>query len=172
MKKSTIELMQDYVANRMALNVNAVNDDGIKGKAFEIAVRSFIMNRSVKAVKTANKTDIRFTYNGKRYNCEIKSACGELDGTEKAAYVIYCAEVDVNDYAEYQARVFTAEQWAEFLNGYTGRGQFIRTDSKRGKSHIQSFRSEGRPKASKPMRDYIDSVLFELPDLAEFFERG
>ena len=170
--RTTIQIMNDYINERLAQSEKAKLDSGLVGKAFELGVRSYIMHRSVKNVKTANKTDIRFTYNGKRYNCEIKSACGELNGTEKAAYVIYCAEVDVNDYVEYQARVFTAEQWREFLEGYNGRGNFLKYDSKRGKYHIQSFRSEGRPTASVPMRNYIDEVLFELPDLEEFFGRG
>lgn len=165
---NTINIMQGFVAN------GNNQDSGLEGKAFEVAIRSYIMNRNVKAVKGQGKTDIRFSLDGKRYTCEIKSACGELDGTDKAQFVIYCSNVDIDFPAELQGYVFTREQWQEFLSGYTGRGKFLRYDSKRGSYHIQSFYvSEAvRPKASKAIARYIEEVLFDMPTVEEFFGRG
>lgn len=164
---NTSEIMKNFVIN------GNDNDSGVIGKAFELGVRSYIMRRKVTKVKQQGKTDIRFTYEGKRFYCEIKSACGELDGTDKADFIIYCDNVDIDFPAETQAHIFTREQWAEFLTGYNGRGQFIRHDAKRGHDHIQSFYvSETiRPKASKPIARYIESVLFEIPTLDEFFQK-
>jgi hypothetical protein len=166
---NTSDIMLRYVFTH-----KANEDSGVDGKAFEVAIRSYIMGRNVKAVKGQGKTDIRFSLDGKRYTCEIKSACGELNGTESAQFVIYCPNVDIWFPAELQGYVFTREQWADFLNGYTGRGKFLRYDSKRGKYHIQSFyvSEEIRPKASKPIAAYIESVLFDMPTVEEFFGRG
>lgn len=165
--KNTIEIMHEEIAKRDN------NDSGIYGKAFEIAIRSYIMNRRVKAVKSQGKTDIRFTFDGSRHTCEIKTACGEIETAVNNQYVIYCANVDPDFPAEQQGYVFTREQWRDFLNGYTGRGQFTRTDS-HGHLHIQSFYVSDtiRPKASKPIAAYIESVLFDLPTVEDFFERG
>ena len=168
----TVKIMNHYVNERMAKSGNAVADDGMLGKAFEIAVRSWIMGRMVKSVKSQGKTDIRFTLNGKRYTCEIKTACGSISTAESNQYIIYCPDVDINYPAEFQAYVFTREQWHEFVNGYTGRGQFTRIDNK-GERKIQSFyvSETKRPKASKPIARYIESVLYEMPTLWDVFEK-
>ena len=163
----TIEIMRAYLEDK------GNNDDGKNGKAFEIAIRSYISHRTVKTVKGQGKTDIRFTFDGKRHTCEIKTACGEIEQAASNQYVIYCSNVDTDFPAEYQGHVFTREQWIDFINNYPGRGSFIRYDKKRGHSHIQSFYvSETiRPKASKAIARYIDSVLFEIPTVDEFFGR-
>lgn len=166
---NTVDIMTNY------FNGKSAADSGAAGKAFEIAIRSFIMGRAVKAVKTAGQTDIRFTFDGSRHTCEIKSGCGTVDQTERNQYVIYCPNVDIHFPAELQGYVFTREQWIDFLNGYTGRGSFLRVDSKRGHTHIQSFyvSEEIRPKASKAIAAYIESVLFDMPTVEEFFaDRG
>ena len=100
---------------------------------------------------------------------EIKQACGELP-TEggKWLFVVYCPEVDFSVDPREQGAVFTRDEWAEFLGGYDGRGQFLKWDSQRGKGHIQSFRSAGRPKASVPIRKYIDRVCESMPTLGEW----
>lgn len=164
---NTVEIMVNYVANGKA------EDSGLFGKAFETGIRSYIMRRKVTKVKQQGKTDIRFTYEGKRYYCEIKSACGELDGTDKADFIIYCPTVDVLFPAELQGYVFTNAQWQDFITGYTGRGQFIRHDAKKGHDHIQSFyvSETVRPKASKPIARYIESVLFDMPTVEDFFQK-
>ena len=166
--KSTIEIMHEYLESKASMT-----DSGAFGKAFEIAVRSYIMGRNVKTVKAQGKTDIRFTFDGKRHTCEIKTACGEVDQCASNQYVIYCANVDIDFPAEQQGYVFTREQWIDFLDGYTGRGKFLRYDEKRGHSHIQSFyvSETVRPKASKPIARYIESVLFEMPTIEEFFQK-
>ena len=71
---------------------------------------------------------------------------------------------------ELQAVVFTIAEWKTFINGYGGRGQFVKIDSQRGTAHIQSFRSAGRPKASKPIRAYIDERCNEQPLLIDWLE--
>lgn len=163
----TIKIMKAY------LNGKNEKDNGADGKAFEIAIRSYITGRAQKTVKKQGQTDIRFTFDGKRHTCEIKTACGEIETAESNQYIIYCANVDTDFPAELQGYVFTREQWKAFINGYTGRGSFVRYDSKRGHSHIQSFYVSDtvRPKASKAIARYIESVLFDMPTVQEFFGR-
>lgn len=163
---NTTNIMNEYISN----STNN-NDSGLYGKAFEIAIRSYIMNRHAKAVKAQGKADIRFTFDGKRHTCEIKTACGEIDQCESNQYVIYCPNVDPSFPAELQGYVFTRSEWVTFVNGYTGRGSFVRVDKKRGHAHIQSFYvSETiRPKASKAIARYIEEVLFDMPTVADFF---
>ena len=150
-----------------------VNDSGRMGKAFEIGTCTYITRRTRTKVKKQGKTDIRFTKGGKRYTCEIKSACGELDGTDKSQYVIYCATVNPNEPAETQGYIFTREEWQAFLTGYGGRGQFLKNDTKRGHLHIQSFyvSETVRPKASKPIARYIAETLAKQPTVEEFFNK-
>lgn len=163
--KDTITIMKEEVSKR------SNEDFGINGKAFEIAIRSYIMDRRVKAVKAQGKTDIRFTFDGSRHTCEIKTACGDIAQAERNQFVIYCPNVDIDFPAEEQGYVFTREQWHDFVNGYTGRGQFTRLNKARGTLQIQSFYvSETiRPKASKAIARYIESVLFDMPTVEEFF---
>ena len=168
MKKTTIQIMSDYLNT----NTNA-SDSGRNGKAFEIAIRSYIMNRTAKAVKSQGKTDIRFTFDGSRHTCEIKTACGEIEQAAKNQYVIYCMNVNPCEPAEAQGYIFTREEWTNFVNGYNGRGSFVRVDAKRGHAHIQSFYvSETiRPKASKPIARYILETLANQPTVEEFFNK-
>lgn len=168
MKKTTIEIMHDFVNK----STNP-NDSGLLGKAFEIAIRSYIMNRTANGVKAKGKTDIRFTFEGSRHTCEIKTACGEIEQAIKNQFVVYCANVDINTLAETQGYIFTREEWKAFVNGYTGRGSFVRVDPKRGHEHIQSFYvSESiRPKASKPIARYIAESLANQPTVEEFFNK-
>lgn len=163
----TIKIMKAY------LNGKNEKDNGADGKAFEIAIRSYITGRAQKTVKKQGQTDIRFTFDWKRHTCEIKTACGEIETAESNQYIIYCANVDTDFPAELQGYVFTRDQWKAFINGYTGRGAFVRYDSKRGHSHIQSFYVSDtvRPKASKAIARYIESVLFDMPTVADFFGR-
>lgn len=148
-------------------------DSGLVNKAFECGVRSYISRKPVYTVKSQGKTDITFTLDGKRYTCEIKTACGEVETAEKNQYIIYCPLVDLSQLAETQAFVFTREEWKAFLNGYTGRGKFLRYDAKRGHYHIQSFYGSEtvRPKASKPIANYIWECCYNQPTLAEFLSR-
>lgn len=166
--RQTIAIMRRY----LALNED-INDSGRNGKAFEIAIRSYIMNRTAKAVKAQGKTDIRFTFDGSRHTCEIKTACGEIEQAAKNQYVIYCPYVDITQTAESQGYVFTREEWLDFVNGYTGRGSFIRIDKNRGHAHIQSFyvSETVRPKASKPIARYIAECLENQPTVEEFFNK-
>lgn len=164
----TVKIMREEIEKRSA------TDSGKAGKAFEIAIRSYIANRRFKTVKAQGKTDIKFSFDGSRHTCEIKTACGEIEQASKNQYVIYCSNVDVNYPAEWQGYVFTRQEWIDFINGYDGRGKFIRTDAN-GHDHIQSFYvSETiRPKASKPIANYIERVLFDMPTVEDFFsERG
>lgn len=167
--KTTIEIMHDY----LTLRNHDLNDSGLFGKAFEIAIRSYIMQRTAKSVKAQGKTDIRFTFDGSRHTCEIKTACGEIEQAIKNQFVIYCANVDINTLAEAQGYVFTREEWEAFISNYGGRGSFIRVDTKRGHSHIQSFYvSESiRPKASKAIARYIAESLANQPTVEEFFNK-
>lgn len=163
---NTVKIMHEEISIRKA------TDSGAKGDAGEIAACSYIMGRRVHWVKKADKPDIRFSgKDGKRYTAEIKTACGELNDTYNKQFVFYCPDVDENSPIEGQMFVFTREEWLTFLNGYKGRGQLIRYDSKRGLTHIQSFyvSETVRPKASKPLGNYVFSAVLNQPTLEEFF---
>lgn len=162
------EVMREYLTRN-----NNANDSGNIGKAFECGVRSYISKRAVLTVKSQGKTDITFTLDGKRYTCEIKTACGEVETADRNQYIIYCPYVDIEQLAETQAFVFTRQEWQAFLSGYDGRGQFLRYDSKKGHLHIQSFyvSETVRPKASKPIARYIWECCHNQPTLAEFLSR-
>lgn len=147
-------------------------DTGAYGKAYELAVREYLSGRKQKAVKSQGKTDAYFSFNvdGKKktVTVEIKTACGEIDTADRSQFIIYCPEVQHTENAEDQGFVFTRSEWVDFVNGYKGRGQFIRVDSKRGKKHIQSFYTENRPKASKPIAHYIWDSCLSKPTVAEW----
>lgn len=168
----TKSVMNYIIRKHHEESARACADDGLNGKAFECAIRSYISGRLYTTVKAQNKTDIRFTHNGKRYTAEIKTACGEIETADKSQYIIYAPYVDTDFPAEFQAYMFTREEWRAFINGYNGRGKFTRTDA-RGHVHIQSFYvSETiRPKASKAIARYIDSVINEMDTVADFFNR-
>lgn len=149
------------------------NDKGANGKAFECALREFFSGVEKTAIKAQGKVDHYFTYktaNGKRrcLSVEIKTACGEI-ATHGFKWIAYCPEVDPETEAEYQAYMFSLDEWKAFVNGYTGRGSFTRVNS-RGELHIQSFRSEGRPKASKPIAEYIWKTCMKKPTAEEWCE--
>ena len=171
---NTAEIMVEYMFDRYHKSgKKALDDFGIIGKAYEIAVRAYLMNRSKSygklRVKPQGKTDITVTINGKAHTCEIKTGCGNIETAGDNALIIYCPNVDYCFPAELQGYVFTQEQWAAFIGGYTGRGSFTRKGS--DGLHIQSFYvSETiRPKASKAIARYIENVLYDMPTIAEFF---
>lgn len=161
--------------------VNTNKDDsGRNGKAFEIGTCTYITRKTRTAVKKQGKTDIKFTKDGKRYTCEIKSACGELDGTDKSQFVIYCPTVDTEKPAESQGYIFTREEWKAFLDNwenvkglYNGRGSIIKHDKARNHDHIQSFyvSETVRPKSSKPIARYIADTMAKQPTVEEFFNK-
>ena len=171
-------IMNAYIQSRInnPNQENATSDSGIDGKAYELAVRAYIMGIKdaqkiiSRGVKSQGKEDIRFTKQGKRYTCEIKTACGAIETAEKNQYIIYCPTVDVDFPAEIQGYIFTREEWKEFIEVYNGRGSFVRVD-KKGHKHIQSFyvSEDIRPKASKAIARYIEEVLFDMPTIEEFF---
>lgn len=174
-RKKVKQMSKSVRAMRLYLNGINTNtkDSGRKGKAFEIGICTYITRRTRTKVKKQGKTDIRFSKDGKRYTCEIKSACGELDGTDKSQFIIYCPTVDPDTPAEEQGYVFTRDEWQAFINGYTGRGSFIRMDADRGHEHIQSFyvSETVRPKASKPIARYIAETMATMPTVEEFFNK-
>ena len=160
------------------LNHFRADDCGRVGKAVELAVASYLNKNTRERVREQGKIDVRACYrdtNGKtRYaSVEVKTACAEIDNAERAPFVAYWPEPDVDVDIEHSVVVFTREQWAAFINGYNGRGKFVRVDAKRGKSHIQSFRglyTGVRPSASLPIAEYIYSVVESMPTLAEWWD--
>ena len=149
------------------------NDKGRFGKAYECAIREYLSGRPVKAIKAQGKADAYFSFEAnekrKQVTVEIKTACGDIGTAHKSQFIIYCPEVDFTEDAEAQGYVFSRQEWIDFVNGYTGRGSFTRVNS-RGELHIQSFQSESRPKASKPIAEYIWSTCIEHPTVEEWKE--
>ena len=156
----TISIMQEEITLRKS------TDSGAIGDALELALRSLISGRRCRLVKRQGAEDIRVTMpDGKRARWEIKSACGELP--PRADYVAYCVEVDPNFPAELQTYVIPWNAWENILRSYPGRGKLLKWDEKRGKGHIQSFQSSGRPNASRPIRAYLEAALDEFPTVEE-----
>lgn len=149
-------------------------DSGRIGKAFELATREYLSGREQTAVRAQGKVDAYFSFKTesgrKSVTVEIKTACGCIDTADKSQYIIYCPEVDETTAAEAQGFVFSRDEWKDFVEGYEGRGAFLKVDSQRGTKHIQSFRSANRPKASKPIAEYIWDKCYDQPTVEEWKE--
>lgn len=169
------------------------NDDGAKGKALEVALRAYIQPKSKRIGVTSNKTwygDIRMKNGNSWEKVEIKSACGELaivdsdsDNVEslifqmlpKADYVLYCPEVADNIAPEEQTFVFTRAEFVAMATSYAGRGSMVRVKPSSNGGYrlsFQSFQSEGRPKASKPIANHIWEACYGQPTVKEWMERA
>lgn len=167
----------DSTMNNIQQLINERNENpkstGILGKCFECAVKELLSGRHRTKIRPQGKTDAYFTFKTedkrKCVTVEIKTACGEIDYCTKSQYIIYAPEVNLIDDIEEMGFVFTREEWVNFINGYTGRGKFTRVTPD-GKTHIQSFYSTTRPKASKPIADYIWNACFDQPTIAQWIE--
>lgn len=151
------------------------NDEnsGVIGNATENAIRSLLCRRHCFATKGAKDVDLCSSrFGSKKAVVEIKTACGELDDTYTADFVIYCPTIENDIPLEEQMFVFNHEEWIALLNGYTSPrgGKLIRHDNARNHDHIQSFWCESRPKASRTIADYLWSKCFEQPTLVEFLQ--
>ncbi len=186
----TLESYAAFLANAK------INDDGAKGKALEVALRDYIQPRSKRVGVTSNKTwygDIRRRVdNGNGYNwekLEIKSSCGELAIVDvesasdtdtlihkmlpKADYILYCPEIASNIPLEEQTFVFTRDEFIAMATSYSGRGAMVRV--KKGTNggyrlSFQSFQSDTRPKASKPIASHIWECCYNQPTVKEWLE--
>lgn len=171
-------------------------DDGAKGKSAEVALKNYINpNSKIKGYVTpqAKNFDIFVMENGKRANIEIKTACGELaiidelseSITEmissvypKSTYIAYCPEVVDNIPMEKQFFMFSRDEFIAMCESYSGRGSIVRIktptnnteSSERGKYRLsfQSFRSEGRPKASAKIAGHIWDWCYNQPTVEEW----
>lgn len=171
-------------------------DDGARGKSAEIAVKCYINpNSRIKDYVTpqAKPFDIFVRENRKQANIEIKTACGELAIIDepsdsisemiasvypKSTYIIYCPEVVDNIPMEQQFFVFTRDKFIAMCESYDGRGSIVRIKtpsnnsaySAHGKYRLsfQSFRSEGRPKASAKIADHIWDWCYNQPTVEEW----
>lgn len=147
------------------------------GKAAELSIRSLLGNRFVDRINLTGRYDGesallgRWLGLGRSAVYEVKTACGELP-LRPTDCVLYCPLVDPDIPCSEQFYIFTWDEWQEMLNGYTGRGSLIRMDSARGKAHIQSFYGSEtvRPKASKPIADYLWTACNSHPVLADILE--
>jgi hypothetical protein len=160
---SALYVLWVYMSEYAALHFKGAHD-GLLGDVWEAAIR-YHFNRQLQTVIKPGAYDIR----SKRYGrLEVKQACTEIP-TGDFDSIIYCPVVDVNRPAEGQAYIFTREEWEEMLEGYDGRGELLRWDSNRSKANIQSFYGSEtiRPKASKPIRRYLDRCCESQPTLEE-----
>jgi hypothetical protein len=173
-------------------------DDGAKGKSAEVALKNFINpNSKIKGYVTpqAKDFDIFVMENGKRANIEIKTACGELaiidelseSITEmissvypKSTYIAYCPEVVDNIPMEQQFFMFSRDEFIAMCESYGGRGSIVRIktptnnteSSERGKYRLsfQSFRSNGRPKASAKIAEHIWDCCYNQPTVEQWIQ--
>ena len=152
-------------------------DTGKNGDIAEMVIRSWLrrcssVKSTVNSVAAQGRTDVRVTRTvdgvTRRYTLEIKTACGEIGDIAKSHYVAYCPEVFPGKNLSQIFHVFTREEFQEMLASYPGRGKILRTNTKRGTVHIQSFRSSGRPSASAPIRAYLDECCARMPTLAQW----
>ena len=171
-------------------------DDGAKGKSAEIAVKCYINpNSKVNGYVTpqGKAYDIFVRENKKQSNIEIKLACGELaiidEPSEsvmemissvypKSTYIVYCPEIDDNIPMEKQFFVFSRDEFIAMCESYDGRGSIVRIKtptnnngySERGAYRLsfQSFRSEGRPKASAKIAEHIWDCCYNQPTVEQW----
>lgn len=180
MMKNTTEIMREF------LEKANLEDDGSKGKALEIAIRAYIQPKSSRIGVTPQARwygDIRRKNGNNWERLEVKSACGELgivgsadDLSQllpKADLVLYAPEVNADIPAEKQTFVFTRGEFLEMLGNYGGRGQILRVKSTSAgtgvRVSLQSFQSDTRPKASKPIAEYLWDCCYEQPTVEEYF---
>lgn len=162
-------------------------DSGRIGDASEITIRLWrarSLSAVIECVRTAGRDDLQ-TYvfeDGKKTakRVEIKTACGRLDNARKSPYMAYCPEVDLNDLENLPEQFFMfpmqdfwdcLDNWDNVRKEYHGRGnsKILRWDSQRGTLHIQSFRATTRPKASLPIREYLQDICAERMTMGEYF---
>lgn len=178
--KNTIEIMREF------LEKANVKDDGAKGKALEIAIRAYIQPRSSRIGVTPQSRwygDIRKKNGNNWERLEVKSACGELGNVgsveeisqllPKADLVLYAPEVNADILAEKQTFVFTRDEFMEMISNYPGRGNILRVKSTSSGNGVrvsfQSFQSDTRPKASKPIAEYLWDCCYEQSTVEEYF---
>lgn len=185
MKRDGIDTKQIF---KDALAYFGLDDDGAKGKAFEISLKTY-KNPNALNNNKVTKSNVRYadtTYSNKAqgYNkvkIEIKSGCGELGITDhvddldsllkNADYIVYAPEINDSIPMEKQGFVFSRNEFMSFITGYTGRGQLLRTkEATTGGSRVslQSFYSNSRPKASKKLADYIWDACYEMPTFEQW----
>ena len=173
-------------------------DDGAKGKSAEVAVKYYINpNSKVKSYVTpqAKDFDIFVREDRKQANIEIKTACGELAIMDelkdsimemissvypKSTYIVYCPEVVDYIPMEQQFFVFSRDEFIAMCESYDGRGSIVRVKtptnnteySERGAYRLsfQSFRSEGRPKASAKIAEHIWDCCYNQPTLEQWIQ--
>ena len=193
--RSSIDTLAIY---RCEMSKKSKIDDGAKGKSAEIAVKSYINpNSKVKSYVTpqAKDFDIFVREDKKQANIEIKTACGELAIIDelkdsimemissvypKSTYIIYCPEVVDNIPMEQQFFVFSRDEFIDMCESYDGRGSIVRVKtptnnteySERGAYRLsfQSFRSEGRPKASAKIAEHIWDCCYNQPTLEQWIQ--
>ena len=193
--RSSIDTLAIY---RCEMSKKSKIDDGAKGKSAEIAVKSYINpNSKVKSYVTpqAKDFDIFVREDKKQANIEIKTACGELAIIDelkdsimemissvypKSTYIVYCPEVADNIPMEQQFFVFSRDEFIDMCESYDGRGSIVRVKtptnnteySERGAYRLsfQSFRSEGRPKASAKIAEHIWDCCYNQPTLEQWIQ--
>ena len=193
--RSSIDTLAIY---RCEMAKKSKVDDGAKGKSAEIAVKSYINpNSKVKSYVTpqAKDFDIFVREDRKQANIEIKTACGELAIIDelkdsimemissvypKSTYIVYCPEVVDNIPMEQQFFVFSRDEFITMCESYDGRGSIVRVKtptnnteySERGAYRLsfQSFRSDGRPKASAKIAEHIWDCCYNQPTLEQWIQ--
>ena len=193
--RSSIDTLAIY---RCEMSKKSKVDDGAKGKSAEIAVKCYINpNSKIKSYVTpqAKDFDIFVREDRKQANIEIKTACGELAIIDelkdsimemissvypKSTYIVYCPEVVDNIPMEKQFFVFSRDEFIAMCESYDGRGSIVRVKtptnnteySERGAYRLsfQSFRSEGRPKASAKIAEHIWDCCYNQPTLEQWIQ--
>ena len=193
--RSSIDTLAIY---RCEMAKKSKVDDGAKGKSAEVAVKYYINpNSKLNGFVTpqAKNFDIFVRENRKQANMEVKTACGELAIIDelkdsimemissvypKSTYIIYCPEVVDNIPMEQQFFVFSRDEFIDMCESYDGRGSIVRVKtptnnteySERGAYRLsfQSFRSEGRPKASAKIAEHIWDCCYNQPTLEQWIQ--
>lgn len=188
--RSKIDTLAIY---RSEMGKKSKIDDGARGKSAEIAVKYYINpNSKVNGYVTpqAKSYDIFVREDKKQANVEIKIGCGELAIIKelkgsiaemissiypKSTYIVYCPEIDDDIPMEKQFFVFSRDKFIEMCESYGGRGSIVRiktpsnsTESSAYRLSFQSFRSEGRPKASAKIAEHIWDCCYSQPTVEEW----
>ncbi|MBO7604917.1 MAG: hypothetical protein J6S61_00425 [Elusimicrobiaceae bacterium] len=158
------------------LELLANDESGKEGKAFELTIRSLLAGRLMTTLVINGLWDLTSKMIQRYYNLpklpkvEVKHACCQLP--KPVDYVVYTPVLYSDESLLSQSYVFTWEEWQAMLNGYEGRGQLTKFNASRNCYNIQSFYGSEtiRPKASKPIANYLWSCCLEKITLAEMKE--
>lgn len=182
-KKMTVSEKQEYLLT-VYQNRN-ISDSGKEGKTFEPAVGLYLSGKKALAlyVKAQSVADKVWSVGKNSYTIESKTGAGKglvkasvveylkAQGLEacdmidylypSADFIAYCPKYNPHEPVEYQAYIFSRDEFIEMLKGYT-KSSLVRIHPDTGELAIQTFSN------SKVKTEYLWDACLNQPSLATF----